>query len=118
MLYYQDSRPFWRRHPWVSGAAALLSVRLLLNEWYTATAVIVIVVTLIGISRHRRATAVRDAGLRARADYEHRLNMAGDPHGIHGRYPPVRAGWFPDPRDRRWMRYFDGTSWTTHALLR
>lgn len=30
----------------------------------------------------------------------------------------VPAGWLPDPSDPRWLRYWDGTSWTTHTRLR
>ena len=56
--------------------------------------------------------------LRARADYDYRLSLAGDPRGLFGRYPPVQAGWFPDPQNRYQMRYFDGALWTGHALRR
>ena len=27
--------------------------------------------------------------------------------------PP--AGWYPDPRDPRWLRFWDGTAWTAHT---
>jgi len=59
-----------------------------------------------------------DAGLRARAEYEYRLSLAGDQRGLFGRYPPVQAGWFPDPQNRCQMRYFDGAMWTGHAINR
>ena len=70
--------------------------------------------------------AVRDAGLRARAEYEHRLSLAGDPRGTFGRYPPVQPGWYPDPfaahrgsPQRRYpLRYYDGAVWTPHAVSR
>ncbi len=62
----------------------------------------------VAIRRRMRANALRDAGLRARAEYEHRLNLSGDPRGIYGRYPPVQPGWFPDPQNRSQLRYFDG----------
>jgi hypothetical protein len=35
---------------------------------------------------------VCDAGLRVRADFEHRLSLTGDPRGVFGRYPPVQPG--------------------------
>ena len=54
-------------------------------------------------------------GLRARAEYEHRLNLTGDPRGVFGRYPPVQPGWFPDPQNRYQLRYFDGGVWTPYT---
>ncbi|HET6731270.1 DUF2510 domain-containing protein, partial [Mycobacterium sp.] len=36
--------------------------------------------------------------------------------GVFGRYPPVQAGWFPDPQNRSRMRYFDGALWTGQTL--
>ena len=67
------------------------------------------------IRRRRRTNALRDAGLRARAEYEHRLNLSGDPRGVFGRYPPVQPGWFPDPQNRCQLRYFDGGVWTGYT---
>jgi hypothetical protein len=58
-----------------------------------------------------------DAGLRARADYEHRLNVSGDLRGFYGRYPPVQPGWFPDPQNRSQLRYFDGALWTGYSAF-
>lgn len=69
----------------------------------------------LAIRRHRRETARRDAGLRARAEYEYRLSLHGDPRGIYGRYPPVQPGWFPDPQNRWQLRYFDGGLWTGYT---
>jgi Protein of unknown function (DUF2510) len=88
------------------------------NGWYEAVAVTAIVALLMFIGRHRRALARRDAGLRARADYEYRLSLSGDPRGVFGRYPPVQPGWFPDPSNGRAVRYFDGAQWTQHAVWR
>ena len=90
----------------------------LMAGWYVTVATTAFVVLAIGIRRRKRALVIRDAGLRARAEYEHRLSLAGDPRGIYGRYPPVQAGWFPDPRNRYQMRYFDGAIWTPHAIRR
>jgi len=118
MLYQHVRRPFWQRHPWVTGAAAFLLLWQLLNGSYVVVAVTVIVGLLIVIGRHRRASALRDAGLRARADYEYRLSLAGDPRGVFGRYPPVQPGWFPDPHNRWQLRYFDGAAWTRYAVRR
>jgi Protein of unknown function (DUF2510) len=110
-----QDRPFWRRHPWVSAGAVLLAVWLLADGWYATVAALTTAVALVTVRRRRRAMALRDAGLRARADYEHRLNLAGDPRGIFGRYPPVPAGWFPDPQNRCPMRFLDGAVWTPYA---
>ncbi len=33
-------------------------------------------------------------------------------------YPPVQAGWFPDPQNRCQIRYFDGALWTQHVVWR
>ena len=58
------------------------------------------------------------AGLRARAEYEHRLSVAGDPRGVYGRYPPVQSGWFADPQNGWQLRYFDGAVWTPYTSRR
>lgn len=55
------------------------------------TAAVFLVVT----RRRRKAAVIRDAGLRARADYEHQLTLAGDPHGIYGRFPPAHWAVMP-----------------------
>nr|WP_256736476.1 DUF2510 domain-containing protein [Mycolicibacterium hippocampi] len=93
--------------------------------WYEALAVTAVGGLVIAGQRHRRTVAVRDAGLRARAEYEHRLSLAGDPRGVFGRYPPVQPGWYPDPgaaigarQNRYQLRYFDGSVWTPHAVSR
>jgi Protein of unknown function (DUF2510) len=116
MLYQQVRRPFWRRHPVLTGVALLSAYWWLSNGWYEALAVVAIVGLLIVVRRRRRALARRDAGLAARAELEHRLSLAGDPRGVFGRYPPVQAGWFPDPQNRSRMRYFDGALWTGQTL--
>ena len=108
----------WRRHPVVTGTAALVAFWWLANGWYEAVAVTAIVALLLFVSRRRKALAIRDAGLRARADYEYRLSLRGDQRGVFGRYPPVQAGWFPDPQNRCQIRYFDGAMWTPHAVRR
>jgi hypothetical protein len=102
----------------MTGAAVLLACWLALNGWYVTLAVTTIAGLFIFIKRRRRALALRDAGLRARADYEYRLTLAGDPRGVFGRYPPMQAGWFPDPQNRSLMRYFDGSAWTPYAAPR
>jgi hypothetical protein len=93
MLYQHVRPPFWRRHKVITGAGLVLIAWLLIAGWHTTVAVIVICGLAMVVRRRRRALAIRDAGLRARAEYEHRLSLAGDPHGIYGRYPPV---WTPD----------------------
>jgi hypothetical protein len=118
MIYQQVHRPFWRRHPVVAGAGLLVVSWSLWIGAYEPVAITAIIALLILVNRRRRALAIRDAGLRARADYEHRMSLAGDPRGVFGRYPPVQAGWFPDPQNRYQMRYFDGVLWTQHAVMR
>jgi Protein of unknown function (DUF2510) len=110
--------PFWQRHPWLTGAALFAVCWLFFRAWYVLLAVIALTAALAHVARHQRARARRHAGLRARADYEHRLNLAGDPRGIHGRYPPVQPGWFPDPIYPRLLRYFDGSAWTGFIVHR
>jgi hypothetical protein len=118
-MFYQHIRPsFWRRHPWISGAAAVVVCWQLTAGSYVLVAVEAAVVLAIFVNRHRRAVAKRNAGLRARADYEHRLRLAGDPRGLYGRYPPVQPGWFADPQNPWLLRYFDGAVWTGHIAFR
>lgn len=86
-------RPFARRHPVVTVLAVVTAAWWLWQGWYEALA-LVVVAGLIVVARKRRRTALlRDAGLRARADYEHRLNLVGDPRGLYGRYAPVGPNW-------------------------
>ena len=115
MRYQQAHRSFLRRHPILTVTGLSLALWWLYNGWYAALAAAVIVGVSIFVARRRRALAVRDAGLRARADFEHRLSLAGDPRGVFGRYPPVQPGWFPDPRNGSQLRYFDGALWTPYA---
>ncbi len=90
----------------------------LANGWYEAVAVTAIVGLLLVVNGRRKAHAVRVAGLRARADYEFRLSLAGDQRGAFGRYPPMQAGWFRDPQNVCRMGYFDGALWTHHTVWR
>jgi hypothetical protein len=99
----------------VAAAGVVLTVWLLWNGAYLFVAVVGLSWLGIYVRRHRRANALRDAGLRARAEYEHRLSLEGDPRGVYGRYPPVQPGWFPDPQNRSQLRYFDGGSWTGYT---
>lgn len=116
MVDEQDRRPAWRRHPVVTGTVALVMFWWLANGWYETVVLTAIVGLLLFVSGRRKALAIRDAGLRARADYEYRLSLRGDQRGVFGRYPPVQAGWFPDPQTRCRMRYFDGVVWTEHTV--
>lgn len=115
MLYQQVRRPYWQRHPVVAVSAAALAVWLWFNGAHVLVAVVGLAWLGLAIRRRNRANALRDAGLRARAEYEHRLNLSGDPRGIYGRYPPVQPGWFPDPQNRCQLRYFDGGLWTGYT---
>jgi len=103
--------PFWQRHPWLIGAAVFIVCLSLLHGWYVGVVAVALTAMLAHFARRKRAQTRRNAALRARADYEHRLSLAGDPRGIYGRYPPVQPGWFPDPIYPR-LRYFDGATWT------
>ena len=99
----------------VAGAATALTVWLLWTGSYVLVTAAGVAWLAIAIRRRTRANALRDAGLRARAEYEHRLNLSGDPRGVFGRYPPVQPGWFPDPQNRCQLRYFDGGVWTGYT---
>ena len=118
MLFQQVHRSFWRRHPIFTGAGLVFALWWLYIGAYDALAVTAVIGLLIFVARRRRALAIRDAGLRARAEFEHRLSLAGDQRGVFGRYPPVQPGWFPDPQNRSQLRYFDGALWTPYARLR
>ena len=118
MQYQQPNPPFWQRHPLTTAAVLLWGTWLLMHGSYLAVAAAAGVATLITVRRYRRTRVIQQAGLRARADFEHRLSLAGDPRGIFGRYPPVQPGWFPDPRNGSQMRYFDGAVWTPYARPR
>ncbi|OBF40942.1 hypothetical protein A5724_04990 [Mycobacterium sp. ACS1612] len=97
MLYQQPHRSFPSRHPLLTGAGLLVALWWLNNGWYEALAAVAIVGLLVAVTRRRRALEIRRAGLRARADFEHRLTLAGDPRGVFGRYPPVQPVLFPEP---------------------
>lgn len=115
MLYQDVRRPLWQRHPVVAAAGVALTAWLLWHGAHVIVAVAGLVWLGIVARRRRRANALRDSGLRARAEYEHRLNLGGDPRGTYGRYPPVQPGWFPDPQNRCGLRYFDGGVWTGYT---
>jgi hypothetical protein len=118
MLYQPARPPFPRRHPVVVGTAAATALWWLWLGWYWPLALIVGAGVIVAIRRRRRAAVVRDAGLRARADFEHRLCLAGDPRGTFGRFPTTPAGWYVSPENGRLMRYFDGAVWTAHTAAR
>ena len=99
----------------VTGATAVLTVWLVWTGAHVVVAVVGVAWLAFAIRGRRRTNALRDAGLRARAEYEHRLNLSGDPRGVFGRYPPVQPGWFPDPQNRCQLRYFDGGVWTGYT---
>lgn len=100
MLYQQVHRVFPRRHPVLTSAGVMVVALWLWNGWYEAVTVTAIAAVLLFANHRRRTLAIRHAGLRARAEYEHQLSLSGDPRGMFGRYPPVQAGWFPDPGSR------------------
>ena len=113
----QRTTGFARRHPWITVGYVSWVAWLIADGSYPLAAVAICAVAVWAIRRHRRARAVRWAGLHARADIEHRLTLAGDPRGTFGRYPPVSAGWFADPTGGRRVRYFDGVGWTAHVAV-
>lgn len=118
MLDQHVQRPFLRRHPVVTAAAATTLTWWLWQGWYEAVALVVVVGLFVVVRRRRHAAAIRDAGLRARADYENRLSAAGDPRGLYGRYTPAWPNWYPDPQNPCRLRYFDGAAWTPHIRCR
>lgn len=118
VLHQQVRSPFWQRHPLTTAATAALAVWLVWTGSYTLVAVVGVAWLAVVVRTRRRAIRHRDAGLLARADYEHRLMLSGDPRGQFGRYPPVQAGWFEDPQNRCQLRYFDGAMWTGYTLRR
>ena len=118
MLGQHIALPYWRRHPIVSAVGLTVLCWALLQGWYLTVVVVLGWTTLVVVRRHWRAAARRRAELRARAEYEHRLSLAGDPRGLYGRFPPVQAGWFPDPAVACQWRYFDGAFWTGHVAPR
>ena len=115
MLYQRVRRPLWQRHPLLTATGVVLVVWLLWTGAYAFVVVVGLAWLGLALRRRSRANARRDAGLRARAEYEHRLSLRGDPRGIYGRYPPVQPGWFRDPQNRWQLRYFDGGAWTGYT---
>ncbi|MBX7448111.1 hypothetical protein GR927_08930 [Mycolicibacterium sp. 3033] len=81
--------PWCRRHPLLTMSAAAVALWWLWLGWYLAVILVTASVAVLAARRRRRATVIRNAGLRARAEYEHQLTLAGDPHGFYGRFPPV-----------------------------
>jgi len=110
--------PYWRRHPVVSAVGVAVLCWAWLQGWYLTVVLVLGWTAFVVARRHWRVAARRRAELRARAEYEHRLSLAGDPRGLYGRFPPVQAGWFPDPGGARQWRYFDGALWTGHVAPR
>jgi hypothetical protein len=115
MLYQRVRRPLWQRQPLLAATGIALVALLLWSGAYMFVAVVGAVWLGLALRRRSRANTLRDAGLRARAEYEHRLSLRGDPRGIYGRFPPVQPGWFPDPQNRSQLRYFDGSVWTGYT---
>ena len=89
MPIQQTPPPFWYRHPVLTGAGLLWGTWVLLDGWVATVTVICVLALMIAMRRRRRARVVRHAGLRARADLEHRFTLDGDPRGTYGRYPPA-----------------------------
>ncbi len=106
---------FWHRHPFVASFAVLGEWWLLQNGWYLTAAVPAAVVLYISLRRRHRYAQRRRSGLAARAEYENQLVLAGDLRGVHGRFPPARAGWFTDPANGARLRYFDGAAWSPYT---
>ncbi|MDF2824810.1 MAG: hypothetical protein K0R68_2218 [Mycobacterium sp.] len=98
MLPLPAPAPFPRRHPVLTLAVALCGAWLLLDGWVVTVSVVAALILLASLRRRRRARTIAHAGLRARADLEHRYALNGDPRGIYGRYPP----WYfaEQPQDR------------------
>jgi len=86
--------------------------------WTVPVAIMVITALLLWVRHRRRELLRHEAALRARAEFEHRMALAGDQRGIFGRFPPVQPGWFNDPVYPQWVRYYDGELWTGHVVKR
>ena len=84
MLYQHVRRSFWQRHPLVAAVGIVLTVWLLWHGAHVLVAVVGLAWLAIKVRKRSRANALRDAGLRARAEYEHRLNLSGDLRGVYG----------------------------------
>jgi|GEM_PF-3231682 len=120
MQYQQTRQRFWLRHPWLAVSPFLGSLWLVTHAdpaSYPAIVGFSSATAYFALRRHRHACAITRSGLRARADIEHRLALMGDPRGTFGRFPPQRAGWFPDPARAGTpdIRYFDGVAWTGYT---
>ncbi|TRW85548.1 hypothetical protein FK535_09130 [Mycolicibacterium sp. 018/SC-01/001] len=98
MLTDRPQRTWWRRHPLLTTVAAAVALWWLWLGWYPLVILVTTTGVVVAVRRRKRAATIRDAGLRARADYEHQLTLAGDPHGTFGRYPPIPADWYVRPR--------------------
>jgi len=99
VLHQHVRQPFWHRHPFVTAGTLLVAAWMLQSGCYAAVALPAALVVYLSVRRARRAAEYQRAGLRARADIEHRMILAGDPRGIHGRYPPVQLDWSHSPRN-------------------
>ncbi len=120
MQYQQTRQRFWLRHPWLAASALLGGPWLVAHAdpaSYPAITGFALAAAYFALRSHHRTRAITRAGLSARADVEHRLALMGDPRGTFGRFPPQRAGWFPDPARAGTpdIRYFDGVAWTGYT---
>jgi hypothetical protein len=81
------------RHPVVFGVAVFVAMQLWpLHCAAIGLAIVAVIVTRTALDRqHALATwqAAQRRALARRADYEHRMALAGDPRGVHGQYPPA-----------------------------
>ena len=88
---------------------------LLMNGSYTVVAAAAGVVAVITARRYRRARAIRRAGLRARADFEHRLAWPATRAASSAAIRPCSRAGSPIRKTVLQMRYFDGALWTPYA---
>ncbi len=93
------SRPsFASRHPVWTTLGALFVLGLVIEYWWVIVLAAACVAAIYGITTmHKRselraaAQAQAAAAIAARADFEHRRYLAGDPTGVYGQYPPARG---------------------------
>jgi flagellar motor component MotA len=88
-------KSFAEQHPILLGVGIILGACTVAALWQLF---LILAIVGLGYGAYRLANAwnkgrqsgqQRRAQLTARADYEHRLWMGGDPRGFYGRYPPA-----------------------------
>ena len=118
MLYQHVRRPFWRRHPMVTGAAALLAAwLLLLIGGQELVAVTGISGLLIFVGRRRRALALRACRPALARNTSTGSASRAIPEGVYG-LSTGTVGMVRRSQNGWQLRYFDGAVWTPYTSRR